>query len=89
MDVRGQAYLEARRGVEAAAEFQKILDHRTIVITDPIRAIARLQLARAHALAGDVVKARASYEQFLTLWTKGDSDIPVLRQAKKEYASLK
>lgn len=87
--VRGQAYLKAHRGVEAVAEFQKILDHRTVVVTDPIGALARLQLARAHALAGDTVKAKATYEQFLTLWADADPDIPVLRQAKEEYANLK
>jgi Tfp pilus assembly protein PilF len=87
--VRGQAYLKAHRGVEAAAEFQKILYHRTVVVTDPIGALARLQLARAHALTGDIVKARDSYERFLTLWASADPDIPVLRQAKEEYDSLK
>jgi DNA-binding winged helix-turn-helix (wHTH) protein len=87
--VRGQAYLQAHRGVEAASEFQKILDHRTIVITDPIGALAQLQLARAHVLAGDTTKARHSYQQFLTLWANADPDIPVLLQAKAEYDRLK
>ena len=86
--VRGQAYLAARQGVKAAAEFQKILDHRTIVISDPIGALARLQMGRAYALSGDVTKAKSAYQEFLTLWKNADRDIPVLRQAKAEYAKL-
>ena len=86
--VRGQAYLAARQGVKAAAEFQKILDHRTIVISDPIGALARLQMGRAYALSGDVTKAKSAYQEFLTLWKNADRDIPVLRQAKAESAKL-
>jgi tetratricopeptide (TPR) repeat protein len=86
--VRGLAYLAARQGVNAAAEFQKILDHRTIVISDPIGALARLQMGKAYALAGDVTKAKSAYQDFLTLWENADRDIPVLRQAKAEYAKL-
>ena len=81
-------YLLLRRGKEAAAEFQKILDHRSIVISDPIGALAHLQLGRAFALAGDKTKARAAYQDFLTLWKDADPDIPVLEQAKTEYARL-
>jgi DNA-binding winged helix-turn-helix (wHTH) protein len=86
--VRGQAYLQARHGAEAALEFQKILNQRTIVITDPVGALAHLQLGRALALTGDTTKARNAYRQFLTLWTKADPDIPVLREANAEYARL-
>ena len=86
--VRGQAYLAARRGREAAGEFQKILDHRGIVFSDPIGALARLQLARAYALSGDKTKSKASYQDFLALWNDADPDIPILRQAKVEYAKL-
>jgi tetratricopeptide (TPR) repeat protein len=86
--VRGQAYLTAGRGVEAAAEFQKILNHRGIVVTDPIGALAHLQLGRAFALSGEKVKAKAAYQDFLTLWKDADEDIPVLRQARIEYARL-
>jgi tetratricopeptide (TPR) repeat protein len=86
--LRGQAYLAARRGAEAAIEFQKILDHRGIVISDPVGALARLQLARAYAMAGDREKAGASYRDFLELWKDGDPGVPVLRQAKTEYAHL-
>ena len=86
--VRGQAYLAARKGAEAAAEFQKILDHRGIVLADPIGAIARLQLGRAYALAGNAGKAKTAYQDFLTLWSDADADIPVLKEAKAEYAKL-
>jgi eukaryotic-like serine/threonine-protein kinase len=86
--VRGEAYLAAHQGREAAAEFQKILDHRGIVVNEPIGALAHLQLGRAYALQEDVVKARAAYQDFLTLWKDADPDIPVLKQAKAEYAKL-
>jgi tetratricopeptide (TPR) repeat protein len=87
--VRGGAYLAARQGAEAAAEFQKILDHRGIVVSDPIGALARLQLGRALALSGDKTKAKTAYQDFLTLWKDADPDIPILKQAKTEYASLR
>jgi tetratricopeptide (TPR) repeat protein len=87
--VRGEAYLAARRGTEAAVEFQKILDHRGIVVSDPIGALAHLQLGRALALSGDKTKAKAAYQDFLTLWKDADPDLPVLEQAKAEYAKLK
>ncbi len=84
--VRGLAYLAARQGAEAAVEFQKILDHREIVVSDPIGALARLQLGRAYAAAGDVGKARLAYQDFLTLWQDADADLPILRQAQLEVA---
>jgi DNA-binding winged helix-turn-helix (wHTH) protein len=84
--VRGEAYLAAHRGGEAAAEFQKILDHRGIVLNEPIGALAHLQLGRAYALQGDTAKSRAAYKEFLTLWKDADPDIPILREAKAEYA---
>lgn len=87
--VRGQAYLKAHRFIEAVGEFQKILDHPGIVFADPVRAVARLQLGRALSSAGDRTKARAAYEEFLTLWKDADSDIPILKQAKAEYAKLR
>jgi len=86
---RGQAYLAAKRGVEAAAEFQKILDHRGIVASDPIGALAHLEIGRAYALSGDVMKARAAYREFLELWKEADRDLPVLQRAQREYASLR
>jgi tetratricopeptide (TPR) repeat protein len=86
--VRGLAYLAAHRAVEAAAEFQKILDHRGIVICDPIGALAHLQLGRAYALSGDKTKAKSAYQDFLTLWKDADPNIPILRQAQTEYANL-
>ncbi len=87
--VRGEAYLATHQGSEAAAEFQKILDHRGIVLNEPIGALAHLQIGRAYALQGDTAKARAAYQDFLTLWKDADADIPVLIAAKAEYAKLK
>jgi eukaryotic-like serine/threonine-protein kinase len=86
--VRGLAYLAARQPVEAVGEFHRILDHRGIVIVDPMDAMARLQLARALALSGDTVKAKSAYNDLLTLWKNADPDIPVLKQARAEYARL-
>ena len=86
--VRGEAYLAAHQGVEAAAEFQKILDHRGIVVSDPIGALAHLQLGRAFVLAGDTAKAKAAYQDFVGLWRDSDPDIPILKQAQAEYAKL-
>ncbi len=88
--VRGEAYLAAHQGSEAAAEFQKILDHPGVVINSPIGAIAHLQIGRAYAMHGDAAKAKAKavYQDFLTLWKDADSDIPLLIAAKSEYAKL-
>ena len=86
--VRGEAWLAARRGNEAAAEFQKIIDQRSDVLNEPIGVLAHLGLARAYRLQGDSIKARAAYQQFLTLWKDADPDIPVLIAAKSEYAEL-
>jgi hypothetical protein len=86
--VRGEALLAAHRPAEAVAEFQKILDHHGIVGGDPIGALARVQLGRAFALSGDTIKAKGAYQDFLTLWKDADSDIPILVQAKAEYARL-
>jgi tetratricopeptide (TPR) repeat protein len=86
--VRGEAYLAARRGSEAAAEFQKILDHRGLVLNQPIGALAHRGLGRAYVLQGDTVRAKAAYQDFLTLWKDADPDIPVLQKAKAEYAKL-
>ena len=86
--VRGEAYLAAYKGGEAAAEFQKILDHRGLVLNQPIGALAHLGLGRAYVLQGDTVKAKAAYQDFLSLWKDADPDIPVLRQAKAEYTKL-
>jgi tetratricopeptide (TPR) repeat protein len=87
--VRGDAYLAAHQGAEAAAEFQKILDHRGIVVSDPIGALAHLQLGRALVMSGDTAKAKAAYQDFLTLWKEADDNIPIFQQAKAEYAKLK
>jgi eukaryotic-like serine/threonine-protein kinase len=85
---RGKAYLAGKQGVAAAAEFQKILDHPGVARSEPIGALARLELGRAFALTGDNTKARTAYQEFLTLWKDADPDIPVLTQAKAEYSKL-
>jgi hypothetical protein len=97
--VRGQAYLKLWKGKEAAVEFQKILDHRTIVVNFVTGALAHLGLARAYALEAQPAqgadaeaaraKARADYNDFFTLWKDADPDIPILKEAKAEYAKLK
>ena len=86
--VRGLAYLAARQPAEAAAEFQKILDHRSIVLVDPMDALARLQLARALALTGDTVKAKSAYNDLFALWKNADPDLSLLKEARAEYAKL-
>jgi tetratricopeptide (TPR) repeat protein len=86
--LRGEAYLMLHDGSRAAAEFQKFIDHRGLVRNFPWGALARLGLARAYALQGDKAKARAAYQDFLTLWKDADPDIPILKEAKTEYANL-
>jgi ATP/maltotriose-dependent transcriptional regulator MalT len=86
--VRAEAYQSEHQGSQAAAEFQKILDHRRVVFNEPIGALAHLGLARAYVLQGDTAKARAAYQDFLTLWKDADADIPILVAAKAEYAKL-
>ncbi len=86
--LRGRACLMARQGREAAVEFQKILDHRGIVLNTPIGALAHLEIARAFNMQGETAKARAAYQDFLNLWKTADPDLPVLKQAKAEYARL-
>lgn len=86
--IRGQAYLQAGQGQQAAAEFQKIVDHRGIVVNFPLAALAHLQLARAQAMTGDEQAARKSYQDFFALWKDADPEIPLLKQAKAEYATL-
>ena len=86
--LRGLAYLLQRQGASAHAEFQKILDHRGLVGTDSQGALAHLGLARACVIEGDTAKAKAAYQDFLTLWKDADPDIPILKQAKVEYAKL-
>jgi hypothetical protein len=86
--VRGLAYLSAKQGTEATAEFQKILAHPGIVQTEPIGAHAHLGRARGYAISGDTAKAKTAYQDFLTLWKDADPDIPILKEAKAEYAKL-
>ncbi|MGB0000903.1 MAG: tetratricopeptide repeat protein [Candidatus Acidiferrales bacterium] len=86
--VRALAYLSAKQGTEAAAEFHKILTRRGIVQTEPIGSLSHLGLARGYGLQGDTVKAKAAYQDFLTLWKDADRDVPILKQAQAEYAKL-
>jgi eukaryotic-like serine/threonine-protein kinase len=87
--VRGEAQLAAHEGVEAATEFQKILEHRGVVGNEPIGALSYLGLGRAYAIQGDTAKAHASYQDFLALWKDADPDIPILKQAKAEFGKLR
>jgi serine/threonine protein kinase/tetratricopeptide (TPR) repeat protein len=87
--VRAEVYLSAQKGPAAAAEFQKILDHRGLLWNCATGALAHLGLARAYVLQGDAAKARAAYQDFLALWKDADPDIPILIAAKAEYAKLK
>jgi hypothetical protein len=86
--IRGLAYLAEKNGPAAAAEFQKFVDHPGIVLNFLLGSLARLQLGRAYAISGDTAKAKATYNDFLTLWKDADPDIPILKEAKAEYAKL-
>ncbi len=86
--LRGEAYLAAHQGSAAASEFQKILDHPGVVGNEVIGALAHLGLARAYALSGESVKSRTAYQNFFTLWKDADPDVPILKEAKVEYAKL-
>jgi eukaryotic-like serine/threonine-protein kinase len=86
--LRGEAYLMLHDGNRAAAEFQKFIDHRGVVRNRPLGALGRLGLARAYTIQGDTTKARAAYQDFLTIWKDADPDLPILIQAKAEYAKV-
>jgi tetratricopeptide (TPR) repeat protein len=86
--IRGEAYLAAGRGQDAAAEFQKVLTHRGIVLADPIGALAHLQMGRAYVISGDISRAKRAYRDFLAIWKDADPDIPVMKQASAEYTNL-
>jgi len=89
MHIRGEAFLKLRDGAKAAGEYRKILDHRGIDATSPLYSLAYLGLGRAGSLQGDTAKAKAAYQDFFALWKDADSDVPVLKEAKAEYAKLK
>ncbi|HVM74277.1 MAG TPA: protein kinase [Candidatus Saccharimonadales bacterium] len=86
--VRGEAYLAAGKGAEAATEFQKIADWPGVVVNEPIGALAQLGLARAYVNAGDMKKGREAYDRFFGLWNQADTGIPVLHRAQWEYQKL-
>jgi tetratricopeptide (TPR) repeat protein len=87
--LRGLAYLQAKRGSEAAAEFQKIVDHRGVDPAGIEHPLAKLSLGRAYAVSGDTAKAKAAYQDFLASWKDADPDVPILKEAKAEYEKLK
>jgi tetratricopeptide (TPR) repeat protein len=87
--LRGEAYLALRKGAEAIAEFQKLLQHRGLVGPDPVGVLAHRQLGRAYQLTGDRVKAKGAYEAFLTRWKDAEPNIPILKQAMSEYSKLR
>jgi serine/threonine protein kinase len=86
--IRAMALLAAKQGKEAAAEYQKIVDHRSVVLNGPIGALVQLGLGRAYALAGEATQAKIAYQDFLVRWKDADADVPILKQAKEEYAKL-
>jgi serine/threonine protein kinase/tetratricopeptide (TPR) repeat protein len=86
--LRGLGYLQMKQGAQAAAEFQKILDHKGAIGASPYAALAQLGLARAYTVQGDAAKARTAYQDFFALWKDADPDIPILKQAKAEYAKM-
>jgi predicted Zn-dependent protease len=86
--VRSTAYLEAGKAQDALQEFQRIRDVHSYHPADPVTSLAVLGQARAHKLLGDTTKARTSYQDFFSLWKNADPDIPILRQAKAEYAKV-
>ena len=88
MYVRGEAYLRLRNGAKAATEYQKILDRRGVAPSSPLYSLARLGLGRAYALQGDSAKAKAAYQDFFAMWKDADPDVPILKEAKAEYAKL-
>ena len=87
--VRGLVYLEAKRGPEAATEFQKIIDHRGIAPVGIEHSLAKLGLGRAYILSGDNARAKSAYQDFFAVWKDADPDIPILKEAKAEYVKLK
>jgi hypothetical protein len=86
--LRGRAYLLAHNGTAAAAEFQKVLDHSGIVANFVTGTLVHLQIGRAYAMAGDMAKTKAAYRDFFALWKDADPDVPILKEAKAEYAKL-
>ena len=86
--VRGLANLAEHQGTSAAVQFQKILGHPGTIVSDPIGTLAHLQLGRAFAMSGDKAKAKAAYQDFLTLWKDADTDIPILAQTNAEFSKL-
>jgi eukaryotic-like serine/threonine-protein kinase len=87
--IPGEAYLKANRASDAEQEFQKVIELKNFSPDDPLIPLARLDLARADAIQGETAKARVQYRDFFALWQNADPDIPVLKQAKAEYARLR
>jgi tetratricopeptide (TPR) repeat protein len=89
ISVRGESFLRLRDGAKAAAEYQKILDHRGLDPTNPLYSLAHLGLGRAYSLQGDTAKAKLAYQDFFALWKDADADVPILKTAKAEYEKLR
>jgi eukaryotic-like serine/threonine-protein kinase len=87
--VRGLAYLKLHDGAKAAAEFQRILDHRGATGWGIEYPLAQVHLGRAYAMQGDTAKARTAYQDFFAMWKEADADVPVLQAARAEYEKLK
>jgi hypothetical protein len=87
--VRGQVYLADNQGANAAVQFKRMLDYPGIILNFPIEALARLGLARSYALSNQIKESQDAYQAFFSLWKDADSEIPVLKQAKAEYATLR
>lgn len=86
--LRGLAYLQLKQGDKAAAEFQKLVDHKAVISPSPMSGLAKLGIARKLAISGDSAKARTAYQDFFASWKDADPDLPILHQAKAEYAKL-
>ena len=86
--VRGKAELLRRDGTAAVAEFQKILDHPGVVMNSPLTPVARLGLARAYAIAGETGRSRTQFEQLMLDWKDADRDLPILAEARRQYAAV-
>jgi hypothetical protein len=87
--LRGQAYLALHNGAAAAVEFQKVLDHHGIGLNEPMGALARLELGRAYAMAGETEKAKKAYGDFFEIWNGADGEIPIMMGARREFAGLR
>jgi eukaryotic-like serine/threonine-protein kinase len=87
--LRGLAYMAEGLSPQASVQFQKIINHPGLIINFPLASLAKLQFARANAQSGNILAARKAYEGFFEVWKNADPNIPILKQAKLEYAKLR